>query len=112
MKKKTFTSKQILFLLTLLSITYIFINKKITFSIETSFQIHTFEKTNQNKQKELPLCTKIDESIRGSWILQKDLTGVEREKRYKKDADIRARENWPAVMYRNDTRYAYSLFIF
>ena len=50
-------------------------------------------------------CASSLEASKGNWIVKTDITRYEIEERQRLDIEIRKSMNWPANMFRNDSRY-------
>ena len=62
-----------------------------------------------SKYSNSPFCASSNEASKGNWIVKTDLTRYEIEERKRLDVEIRKSMNWPANMFRNDSRYNFCL---
>ncbi|XP_057315806.1 uncharacterized protein LOC130656882 [Hydractinia symbiolongicarpus] len=60
-----------------------------------------FGKPKPNKKK---ICKYLKEATQGGWELKPDLTRYEKKERERLDIETRLAMDWPALLYRNDSR--------
>lgn len=63
--------------------------------------MHKFGKQKSNKKN---ICKYLNEATQGGWELKPDLTRFELKERERLDIETRLVMDWPALLYRNDTR--------